>query len=527
VTTGPPQRVVPDPGGPDEHHRELGSQMVILLSGLMRIARAYSVSNQVFRTHVGKILQAFEAIFEHSNEAVFVSLETDIYLNGVRIPVNSSKFRFHQDVVKVFRQHKISGLRAVRGVTLDDLIQFFGMFLGSEPRLGASFLKACTDVGLTTILPAVHASTDPDASSSDLLYGDAEFDGEDSDGDGGGGGGGGGGPGGEAGDRSSRPSGRGGISVSRGWTRKYYWQAVQGARSLLTTTLLNSGLEMRHAKRVVQPLVDGAFAAEPIVVGLSSLRDHDEFTYSHSVNVCSIAVTMGHLLGMDRRTLADLGVAALLHDVGKSAVADQIFHPLEAFTDEERAAAERHPVEGAKLLARSTTLNSTTLRCMRVALEHHAGPGDECYPSFPGHWQISMLSQIVSIADCFVSLHTRRGELIEIITPYEALGMILGKFSERFEPALLWALVQAIGFYPPGQVVELDDGSLALVLAPNLHDLARPHVRVIRDAEGKILPGDQGEELLPIPFERGVRRALRGSEYPNEEPEQPEQNEAA
>src|SRR5262249_2021854 len=144
-----------------------------------------------------------------------------------------------------------------------------------------------------------------------------------------------------------------------GAARKHYSQSLQGARSLLMSTTLQNGVQLRHGKRVVQPLVDAAFDDEPVVVGLSSLTHKDEYTYAHAVNVCLVAVTMGKLLDLDRRALADLGVAALLHDVGKSAVADKIQNPLESFTEEERAAAERHPIEGALLLARTTTLNQT------------------------------------------------------------------------------------------------------------------------------------------------------------------------
>ena len=96
--------------------------------------------------------------------------------------------------------------------------------------------------------------------------------------------------------------------------------------------------------------MDAALADEPVVVGLSSLTHKDEYTYAHAVNVCLVAVTMGRVLEMDRRALADLGVAALLHDVGKAVVSGEIVHPLEEFTDAERAAAQRHPVEGALLL---------------------------------------------------------------------------------------------------------------------------------------------------------------------------------
>jgi HD-GYP domain-containing protein (c-di-GMP phosphodiesterase class II) len=297
-----------------------------------------------------------------------------------------------------------------------------------------------------------------------------------------------------------------------------------GACSLLTTTALQEGVEMRRAKRVVQPLIDGAFANEPVVVGLSSLSHYDEYTYAHSVNVCIVAVTMGHFLGLDRRALADLGVAALLHDVGKAAVYDRIRHPIQEFDAEERRLAESHPLEGAKLLARSTTLNASTLRCMHVALEHHAdrvppagsGPraGSGAYPDLPVGWRPSRLSEIVSAADCYVSLQMHRSERGKSITPYQALGMMLGPYAARFDPAVLRALVHSVGFYPPGQLIELSNGATAVVLAPNKEDLSRPHVRVIMDECGVPFSPLEAKELRPLPATLSVARALAAHEYP-------------
>jgi HD-GYP domain-containing protein (c-di-GMP phosphodiesterase class II) len=307
-----------------------------------------------------------------------------------------------------------------------------------------------------------------------------------------------------------------GGNAPRGAARKRYAQAIQGARSLLTTTTLQDGLELRHGKRVVQPLVDGAFADEPVVVGLSSLTHKDEYTYAHAVNVCLISVTMGRLLDMDRRALADLGVASLLHDVGKAVVGDQIHHPLESFTDEERAAAERHPLEGALLLARSTTLNQTTLRCMRVALEHHMLPDGSGYPAASGRWPQSVMSRLVAVADCYVSLLGHRSQHGAVTTPYQALGMMLGPLKKRFDPAMLWALVQSVGFYPPGQLVLLDDGNIAAVLAPNAADLSRPHVRVVWSVTGQPMLQDPPLEYRPLPPERSIQRALKAEEYPTE-----------
>src|SRR5262249_32809306 len=130
-----------------------------------------------------------------------------------------------------------------------------------------------------------------------------------------------------------------------GAVRKNYSMAVDGMRSLLATTSLHEGFHLKHAKRVVQPLVDDAFKHQPVVVGLAVLRQHDEFTYAHAVNVCIVAVSMGYFLELDRKALADLGVAALLHDVGKSVVMGRIRHGMDEFTDEEKRIAEHHAIE--------------------------------------------------------------------------------------------------------------------------------------------------------------------------------------
>ena len=124
------------------------------------------------------------------------------------------------------------------------------------------------------------------------------------------------------------------------------------------------------------------------------------------------------------------------------------------------------------------------------------------------------MSRLVAVADCYVNLLGHRSERGAWTTPYEALGMMLGPLRKRFDPAMLWALVQTVGFYPPGQLVLLDDGGMAAVLAPNAADLARPHVRVVVSVTGEPLPQDQPAEYHPLPPGMSILRALRAEEYP-------------
>jgi HD-GYP domain-containing protein (c-di-GMP phosphodiesterase class II) len=493
------------PAAPSES--AIGLQAITRLSAAVRVGRAYTADNQVFGRQIEHLMEAIRPLLEHGGEAVLAAIDNDLYMNGTRIPVRGGNLRFHQHVLEELKRRQIAGFQARKGVTMEEMRAFFRVFMQPDFFTGPEMLQECIAQGAERMQPVVHASSAP---TSGFSFGTAPLasDGEDGDG-----------PPSDGTDGAdfegadSLPGGAG-PQGPKGSVRKTYSAAVAGARSLLMTTSLQGGMELRHAKRVVQPLVDGAFSSEPVVVGLSSLSHHDQYTYAHAVNVTLVAVTMGHFLELDRRALADLGVAALLHDVGKSAVASRIEHLLESFTPEEERLAELHPIEGVKLLAKSTTLNATTLRCMRVALEHHTGPDQAGYPALGADWRTSMLSRIVSTADCFVSLQMHRSMRGAHVTPNEALGMMLGPLKPRFHPAMLWALVQTVGFYPPGQLVELEDGAIAVVLAPNAKDLARPHVRLVIGADGRRYAPGETEDLKPLPLGRSVKRALSGAEYP-------------
>lgn len=503
-----PEGAAGDGRGTDFKLRDSGLRLVMRLAGVIRIGRAYQVGNSVFNEQMRTFYDVLRPVLEETKEVVLVALETDLFLNGFRIPMRASNMRFHQSVHDEFERRKIAGLRMEQGLDLAELERFFTLFMQPDVYHSTNLLEACLANHVDHVLPAIHASTE--APAPDFGLPDDDDDDEEevedawSDGT----------VGSEEKEEPEEEEQEKRPGVPDGAVRKNYSVAMQGTRSLLATTSLHEGFQLKHAKRVVQPLVDDAFNKEPVVVGLQALRHHDEYTYAHSVNVCMVAVSMGYFLELDRRSLADLGVAALLHDVGKSIVAHKIKHPIDEFTDDERAAAERHAIEGAKLLARTTTMNPTTLRCMRVALEHHMPHDPTGKPAAPGAWSPSVISRIVSVADCYVSLQTHRSRRGQDITPANALGMMLGPMRKRFDAAMLWALVQTVGLYPPGQLVEISDGTLAIVLAPNSEDLTRPRVRVLTDEKKNLLSWKKTHEWQPLPEELTVVKALEASEYP-------------
>jgi len=521
----------------DERIKGVALQLLPRLSAVIRVSRNYESDNKVFLAQLESLLASVKLLLEDPGEAILVALQEDLYLNGVRVPVRAGNVRYHKHVVAELAKRRIAGLRLADGATPQELGVLFRLLREPDVYNGPELLSACLANGADHVAPVIHASTDSpeDAFEYDALAGMSGADAtaaspvEDPAWDtpteahpfeatagGDAGIGAGDDDGGEASSTYAAPHGA---------AHKRYSTAVSDARSLLTTTSLQGGMELRHAKRVVQPLVDGANSDQPTVVGLSTLGHHDDYTYAHAVNVTLVAVSMGHFLELDRRALADLGVAALLHDVGKKAVAEDVRHPYEHFDPQDWQAVRRHPLEGAKLIARSTTLNPTTLRCMHVALEHHMTNDDDAYPDMGERWRPSILSRIVSVADCYVSLQTHRSARGSSITPYMALGMMLGPLKSRFDPALLWSLVQTVGIYPPGQLVLLDDDTTAVVLAPNAQDLERPHVRIVLDATRTALRGDP-VEWRPIPADRSIVRALKPEEYPEDPGDADEEPEA-
>lgn len=491
---------VPGTRSLDDRMRERGMVIVTRLLATIRTGRAYKVGNQVLTRQLESFIEAVLQVIGEAGEAVFVSLEGDLYLNGARLAVKASNLRFHETVRREFETRKIAGFRATRGLNLKEVEAFFEMFMQPEEYSGAMFLAACHQRGLAHLQPVVHATAQAPGEHEGLrasVAATVDTDAEAAP------------PGGATGLIGEESTS--GWAIDRGAQKKVFLLALQGMRTLLQRPA--DGVQLRHAKRVVQPLVDGAFAAEPVVVGLTGLTDRDDYTYAHAVNVALVAVNIGQVMGFDRRQLADLGVAVLLHDVGKSAVAKEIEHPLEEFTSAERAAAERHPVEGAKLIARSSVLNQTTLRCMRVALEHHMGIAGTGYPRTESPWGPSLLSRVTAVADCYVNLLTHRGERGRNMTPHKALSIMFGPLQDRFDLGALWALVQVVGFYPPGQMVKLDDDSVAVVIANNRQDPARPHLRLVLHPNGRGVKANENIEFRPLPPERSIKRALRAKEY--------------
>jgi len=288
---------------------------------------------------------------------------------------------------------------------------------------------------------------------------------------------------------------------------------VLGTRKIVLRARQNGRPDLRQAKRLVQPIVDNIMKHEYSIVGLTALKDHDEYTYSHCVNVAVLSISMGQRLGLPRQALADLGVAGLLHDLGKMRIPSDVLRKPDALTVEEWALMKRHPLEGAVMIARMPGLSTVMLDAMRACLEHHMNYNRTGYPEVAMEWGQATMSRIVAMADCFDAITAHRAYHSRPRTAFEGLQILLGPNRVNFDPAVLWALVRCVGLYPAGTVLQTATGHVVLCTGPNPKDVTRPHCRVLVRPDGSEPPEEEPETWDPMPDSDHALRVLLPEDF--------------
>ena len=190
--------------------------------------------------------------------------------------------------------------------------------------------------------------------------------------------------------------------------KRTYSHSVAVTRECMGSVRMGQAPNIKKIKRVVQTIVDQILNEETSLVGLTTIRDYDEYTFTHSVNVCIFSVALGRRLGLAKLQLFDLGLAALFHDIGKSRVPLGVLNKVENLTDEDWRWLAAHPWLGVLALFQVRGLQDTPYRAMVVAYEHHMKTDLTGYPRTVRPREQSIFSKIVAVADGFDAATSRR-----------------------------------------------------------------------------------------------------------------------
>lgn len=237
-------------------------------------------------------------------------------------------------------------------------------------------------------------------------------------------------------------------------------------------------------QRVVHQLIDQIAQDESTLLEFTALKEFDEYTYYHSVNVAIYSIAVGMRLGLDRNRLTRLGMAALFHDIGKVKLPHDLIAKPEEFNEDDWVQIRRHPALGALTLANMRPIDADVGAAMAGAFEHHLRMDMSGYPQLSEPRELHLYSRIIALCDSFDAMTSGRVYQKDWMSPDEAVRRLVYKAREWYDPVVLKAFVHVLGVFPVGTVGRLSDGSTAIVTCNNPDDPYAPQVVVIREADG-------------------------------------------
>jgi putative nucleotidyltransferase with HDIG domain len=252
-------------------------------------------------------------------------------------------------------------------------------------------------------------------------------------------------------------------------------------REILHDAKLGRSLDLAHTKRALGEITESVLRNPDALMCFAQLKRKDEYTALHSLRVCILALVFGRQLGMPREKLRLLGLGALLHDIGKVRVPDEILRKPEALTPAEYEVVKQHVPWGIEILSETHQVPEAALDVVRGHHERFDGSG---YMQGLRGETISVFGMIGAIVDHYDAITSDRAYR-NAVSPYNVLMQMYEWRNTLFDGTLVEKFIQCLGIYPIGSVVALNSGEIGVVAAINRQQRLKPHVILARRADGR------------------------------------------
>jgi HD-GYP domain-containing protein (c-di-GMP phosphodiesterase class II) len=259
-------------------------------------------------------------------------------------------------------------------------------------------------------------------------------------------------------------------------------QAASMVRNVMREARLGKAVELELLSPMVEKITESVLRNPGALTGLLRNKGKDDYTYMHSVSVCTLLVAFCRTRGLDAETTYQAGLGGLLHDAGMALIPDMILNKAGPLSPAELAMVRRHPISGYELLSKSADIGPIALE---ITLHHHERMDGSGYPDQLAGDKIDELTQMASIVDVYDAITSdrvyRKG-----VSAGEALRQINELSKTQFNPVLVRDFMRCVGIYPVGTMVLLESGRLAVVVEPHETDLLSPKVNVFFNTKTKV-----------------------------------------
>jgi HD-GYP domain-containing protein (c-di-GMP phosphodiesterase class II) len=442
--------------------------------GAVRSLQLYPPENDVVKRGLAEVRELADRTFEHEGGLnVWVS-GNYLFVNDLQVRLDLSHYAVLAAFREVFRKHGIGHMEADRQASGDDW-QGFLMALAHEPAAGQPPLEAF--------------QADLEERGISLV---------------------------QVGPPSPLFTGSEGEQTVEA-ARRIYARSVKVARDTMEGLVLGKAIGARRAERAVLAVVDQVLQEPSTMIAMLTLREYDDHSYVHSVNVSILSVALGDYLGLTRQQLFELGFAAMFHDIGKVLIPPSVLNKRGWLNDEEWRMVSQHPDFGLLMLFNVEGFESLPYRAMLAVYEHHMKPDLSGYPRVIRRRRQGLFARIIALTEAYDAAISNYSKQFLPCSPDEAIRQLREAETGAYDPVLIRAFVSMMGIFPVATLVILDTGEMAVVVAPNPNPKAvnRPLVRIIATPDGNRIGDGPIRDLTEQDPETGeYRRTIARSTDP-------------
>jgi HD-GYP domain-containing protein (c-di-GMP phosphodiesterase class II) len=433
--------------------REKGSIGERLLHSLFRIIQVVKIhqsNNRLFSDSVAEFHASLQSVWTSGRAAAFSLHRGRFFLNDERISYSPSMWATSVKMAEFFQQRGLLGLKFERPDELDDalIVEMVGLLnrakafpdpyeqLSRQMTGRLSWVKLSKETEQTVTVDEAAA---------------------------------------EASDRGRTAVVRiDGADDLPKQARQTYSQALTILRTMVGRLGSGKKAGIQKAKRVVEELIDLSFEDEAIFLALSTVRDLDDQLFTHSVNVAVLSLALGKRLGLSRRVLENLGLAALFHDLGKAGEFVSAAGKSETLQGRDLAVVQSHTMGSVARIVRLNAGYALKFALLAPVCEHHLGVDLSGYPRSRRTKPPTLVGRILAVADRYDAMTSARPWRAEPLTPSEAIRALTSEAGRQLDPQLVKLFANLMGPYPVGSLLVLDDSRVALSLAGSF-DPKRPY----------------------------------------------------
>ncbi len=406
----------------------------------VRSAQLYSPDHPLVARNMEGLITVLRQLHQQQPSLVIGIVGDDLVVADTPLPKVSAGM---PELIRRFRDHHVERIAFERGVTQEELV--------------ALMQKLARLAGRTTV------DAEKELSSAHVRIGRLKAEDQHKD----------------------------GIASDMAAIRQLYGSAVARAEVAWESAAEDGMPDLPAALQAVEGLADAVAQNRTALVALTAMRNYDNYTFTHMVNVSILTMGQARALGIEGRLLREFGLSALMHDIGKVRTPKEILNKPDKLTDEEFVIMRRHVVDGAEILRRTPEM---PILAPVVAFEHHLRMDGTGYPFGAKRATLNVATMLASISDVYDAMRSQRA--YQQAHPTDRILAVLKRNDgAQFDQNLVRRFVQLLGIYPPGNLVRLNTNEVAVVLRVHAPDPYRPRVRVLFGADGA---------RLDVPFDRNL-----------------------